>query len=47
MPGLPAEPPPPPGGGSDARINLPPGVAGSQDLMDRYRAGLSELTDDD
>jgi len=46
MPGLPAEPPPP-GGGSDARINLPPGVAGSQDLMDRYRAGLSELTDDD
>ena len=46
MPGIPAEAPPP-GGTSDARINLPPGVAGSdQDLMDRYRAGLSELTND-
>jgi hypothetical protein len=46
MPGLPAEAPPP-GGGSDARINLPPGVAGSKDLMDRYRAGLSELAEDE
>ena len=45
MPGIPAEAPPP-GGTSDARINLPPGVAGAQDLMDRYRAGLSELSDD-
>ena len=45
MPGIPAEAPPPEGT-SGARINLPPGVAGSQDLMDRYRAGLSELTGD-
>ena len=46
MPGLPAEAPPP-GGSSGAHVNLPPGVAGPQDLIDRYRAGLSELADDE
>jgi len=44
MPGLPAEAPPP--GSTGANINLPPGVAGPKELMDRYRKGLAELTDD-
>ena len=45
MPGLPAEAPPP--GASGVNVNLPPGVAGPKELMDRYRAGLSELIEDE